>query len=446
VPAPLTLAAARRLLAEGGLSPLELLEACAERIAASEPSLRAWITLDLEGARTQARSLDPAGRAAAPLWGIPLAVKDVIDVAGLPTTAASRILAGNVAAADAPAVARLRAAGAVVLGKTNTQEFAYGAVTPPTTNPWDPARIPGGSSGGSAAAVAAGHCPAALGTDTAGSIRIPAALCGVVGLTPRPGVVPLEGVIPLAPSFDAVGPIAATVEDTALLWQALSGTPPPEPARTLRIGVAPAAALPELTPGVAAAFEEALEALRRAGATVTEATSCPRLSRFDPARIPVHMWEALQVHRGRGWWPEHADGYTDETRSSLSNAERTGPDEKELAEARAACAALSAELRASVEEHAILATPTVPCEAPTHEEAAERRSGTPRRPVVMRLTRIPAPVNVAGLAALTVPCGSGSGGLPVGLQLIGREETALLAAGRAIEEATGWTPWRPRSR
>lgn len=439
MPDILTLAAARRLLAAGDLSPIELLDACAARIAASEPRLKAWINVDLEGAYERARRLDPSRRSTDPLWGIPLAVKDIVDVAGLPTTAASRILAGNVAGSDASVVRLLRDAGGVILGKTNTQEFAYGCVTPPTTNPWDPGRIPGGSSGGSAAAVAAGHCPGAIGTDTAGSIRIPAALCGVVGLKPRPGIVPVEGVIPLAPSFDAVGPIASTVEDVSILWQALSGTVPPAPAGDLRIGVARAGALPELSPGVAATFAQALAALLDAGAVVEE-VSCPAPSRFDEFRIPVHMWEALQVHRSRGWWPAHANEYTPDTRRSLENAERMASTEQALDAARAGCARLSAELAAAVDVHGILAMPTVPCEAPTHEEAAEQDPGSARRPVVMKLTRVPAPVNVAGLAALSVPCGITGAGLPVGLQLIAREEAILLAAGRAIEIATGWTP------
>ncbi|MGH2689587.1 MAG: amidase family protein, partial [Actinomycetota bacterium] len=183
-----------------------------------------------------------------------------------------------------------------------------------------------------------------------------------------------------------------------------------------------------------------------AGATLTEARACPRLSAFDPVRILVLMWEALQVHRARGWWPARTDGYTDETRSYLENTERTGLGAEDLAETRARCAALSAELTAAVDEHGILATPTVPCEAPTHEEAAALSPGSSRRPVVMQLTQIPGPVNVAGLAALTVPCGAGAGGLPVGLHLIARDETTLLAAGRAVEAATGWTPFRPPSR
>src|SRR5207302_3215653 len=209
----------------GAVSPVDVLAACRDRIEQSEAGVGAWRARDQGVAEAEATRMDAARRNDLPLWGIPIGIKDIIDVAGTPTTANSRVLAGTVPRADAPVVARLRAAGALILGKTATHEFACGTVTPGTSNPWDPGRIPGGSSGGSAAALAAGHCLGALGSDTAGSIRIPAALCGVVGLKPRPGLVSTEGVIPLAPSFDVVGPMARTVEDVALLWEALSGCP-----------------------------------------------------------------------------------------------------------------------------------------------------------------------------------------------------------------------------
>jgi aspartyl-tRNA(Asn)/glutamyl-tRNA(Gln) amidotransferase subunit A len=438
VPDPLSLAEARSALASGALSPAELLDGCAARIDATESVVRAWITLDLEGAHDQVRRLDPAGRTEAPLWGIPVGIKDIVDVAGLPTTAASKVLAGNVPGSDAPAVRRLREAGAVVLGKTNTQEFAYGVVSPPTTNPWRADRIPGGSSGGSAAAVAAGHCPAAIGTDTAGSIRIPAALCGVCGLKPRRGIVPMDGTIPLAPSFDATGPIARTAEDAGLLWQGLTAGPPlPAGRPDVRIGVPPAAAFGELSPGVAGAFARAVATLR-----LDEVGSCPAFGEFDDVRGPILMWEALAVHRSRGWWPERAGRYTEETRASLEVAERTLTDAA-VAEARRACRRVARALTEAVDACGILATPTVPCEAPTHDEAARREEGSARCPIVRRLTRIPGPANAAGLAAMSLPCGLTEEGLPAGLQLIARDEATLLAAGRAIERETRWTPLVP---
>jgi aspartyl-tRNA(Asn)/glutamyl-tRNA(Gln) amidotransferase subunit A len=443
--APPGLLEARSALASGALSPADLLESCLAAIDASEATLRAWRLVDRSGARRQVRALDPAQRGALPLWGIPVGVKDIVDVAGLPTTAASGVLAGAPpASTDAPVVRRLREAGAVILGKTNTQEFAYGVVSAPTANPWDPRRIPGGSSGGSAAALAAGHCLAALGTDTAGSIRIPSALCGVAGLKPRPGIVPVDGVIPLAPSLDAVGPMARTVADLALLWAVLD---PPGAGSAglsgaagtalegLTIAAAPFSALPAMEPDVEAAYLDAVAVLGRLGNAPGRAT-LPAFADFDAPRRTVLLWEALQVHRARGWWPARAERYSEETRSYLEYAE-VSIGEEQVAAARAGCERLAAGLRAAT-ERAIVLTPTVPCAAPTHGEAAARDPGQPRRPIVGQLTRIPGPVNVAGLAALSVPCGLTTAGLPVGLQLIGRDEAVLLRVAAAFEEAAGW--------
>ncbi len=427
-----TLSGARSALRSGALSAADVLSACLDRMEESEAVVRAWTACDPSGAMDEAGRLDAARRHDLPLWGTPIGVKDIIDVAAMPTTAASRVLAGNVAIADAPIVARLRAAGAVVLGKTNTQEFAYGAVTPGTSNPSDPSRIPGGSSGGSAAALAAGHCLGALGTDTAGSIRIPAALCGVVGLKPRAGRVPLDGIIPLAPSFDVVGPMAGTVADVALLWEVMADQPVDlGGAGDLRVAFAPLAALPEMEPEVASAYAEALDALGGIAAGVRKGDVVPFAS-FDAPRSAVLMWEALQVHRSRGWWPARADDYTEETRGYLRHAQ-TNLTVEAVEAARAECRRLAARLASVLSGADVLVTPTVPCVAPTHEEAAARAEGSPRRPIVMKLTRIPGPVNTAGLAALSVPCGPGAGGLPAGLQLIGRDEETVLRLGAAYE-------------
>ena len=429
-----TLSGVRKVLIEGSASPGEVLAGCLDRLRETEGGIRAWVTIDVDGALGAARRLDPRLRADQPLWGVPIGVKDTIDVAGLPTTASSRVLAGNTATEDAPVVARLRRAGAVILGKTQTQEFAYGAVTPQTSHPRDPDRIVGGSSGGSAAALAAGHALGALGTDTAGSIRIPSALCGVVGLKPRHGVLPMGGVIPLAPSLDVVGPMALTVEDVAVLWSVLSDTPidRSHPAG-LRVAMVSEACLPELEPEVAAAYRGARDMLLGLGTAVREVQPVA-FSAFDVPRSAVLMWEALQVHRSRGWWPARADDYTEETRDYLVHAERSlSPATVDAA--RAECRILAGRLLAALEGADVIVTPTVPCVAPTRAEAARRAQGSPRRPIVMKLTRIPGPVSVAGLAALSVPCGSGAGGLPIGLQLIGRDEGTVLKVGAAYELA-----------
>jgi aspartyl-tRNA(Asn)/glutamyl-tRNA(Gln) amidotransferase subunit A len=413
-----------------------VLAACRDRLEESEALVRAWNTCDPGLAQGGADRLDAAQRTELPLWGIPIGIKDVVDVAGMTTTGGSRVLAGAIARADAPVVARLRAAGAVIVGKTATHEFAYGAVTPGTSNPWDTGRIPGGSSGGSAAALAAGHCLGALGTDTAGSIRIPAALCGVVGLKPRPGLVPTEGVIPLAPSFDVVGPMARTVEDVAVLWEVLRGDRLDlGDASGLRVVSAPLEALPELEPEVASAYAKALDALDGVAGRVWEG-DVPVFASFDAPRSAILMWEALQVHRSHGWWPDRAGDYTEETRGYLLHAEMNLSSE-DVEEARAECRRLAARLVSALDGADVLVTPTLPCVAPTHAEADQRSAGSPRRPIVMKLTRIPAPVNVAGLAALSVPCGLGAGGLPIGLQLIGRDEQTVLRLGAAYERAAG---------
>lgn len=439
---PPGLAAARAALTAGTLDPGDLVERCLAAIDESEPTVRAWRYVDRDGARGAAAALDPADRAGLPLWGIPVGIKDMIDVAGMPTTAASRVLAGSAAALeDAPAVARLRAAGAVILGKTATQEFAYGAVTPGTSNPWDARRIAGGSSGGSAAALASGHCLAAIGTDTAGSIRIPAALCGVVGLKPRPGLVPTDGVIPLAPSFDVVGPMGRSVEDVAVVWEVLSGRPLTRPVgeggvRDLWVAAAPFSALPEMERDVEAAYLDAVAVCGRLTRAPLRAP-IPPFAEFDAPRRTVLMWEALHVHRARGWWPARAEEYTEETRSYLSHAEDHLTLEAVEA-ARAECARLGGLLSAACEQ-AVVLSPTVPCEAPTHSEAAARDPSQPRRPIVATLTRIPGPVNAAGLAALSLPCGSTTNGLPLGLQLIGRDEETLLRLGAAFERVAAPT-------
>jgi aspartyl-tRNA(Asn)/glutamyl-tRNA(Gln) amidotransferase subunit A len=412
-----------------------VLGGCLDRIEASDAALHAWAAFDPKTARDEAERLATAApRDGLPLWGIPIGVKDVVDVAGLPTTAGSQVLAGNMAVADAPVVTRLRAAGALILSKTATHEFAYGAVTPGASNPWDLGRIPGGSSGGSAAALAAGHCLGALGSDTAGSIRIPSALCGVVGLKPRPGVVPVEGVIPLAPTLDTVGPMARTVGDVALLWEVLSGAPVAlGDAGRLRVVFAPPDALPELETKVASAYAGALQTLGAIAGSVRAADLLPFVE-FDRPRSTFLMGEALQVHRSHGWWPARAADYTEETRGYLLHAEQhLSPGDVEAA--RATCRELAARLVSALDGADVLVTPTVPCVAPTHVEAARCSEGSPRRPIVMKLTRIPGPVNVAGLAALSVPCRVGAGGLPVGLQLVGRDEHTVLGLGAAYERA-----------
>ncbi|HEX2046054.1 MAG TPA: amidase, partial [Gaiellaceae bacterium] len=273
-------------LRAGELSPREAVQAYLDRIEALDPEVNAYISVRAEEALGEAEALERSEERG-PLWGVPVAVKDLIDVAGTRTTAASRILGDDLAARDAHAVALLRSAGAVVLGKLNLHEFAYGSLTTsphfgPARNPWSPDRVCGGSSGGSGAAVAAGLAAATLGTDTAGSIRIPSCYCGATGVRPSTGRVSMRGVFPVAWSFDSVGPIARTAEDCALVLEAVAGRDPGDPSsvdapvphyhellargvRGLRIGVV-SALVEGAEPPIAAAVEAALGELRSLGA------------------------------------------------------------------------------------------------------------------------------------------------------------------------------------
>ena len=442
-PADLDIARSALAIASGELSPAELTAACLRRIDELEPTIKAFVTVDMEGAREQARLLteelsrsDPRS----PLHGVPVGIKDLVDVEGLPTTASSRVLQDNVASSDANIVTGLRTAGAVIIGKTNTQEFAYGVVSAPTRNPWDPSRIPGGSSGGTAAALAAGMTLGGIGTDTAGSIRIPASLCGISGLKPRPDVISLDGIIPLAPSLDACGPMARTAEDLRLLFEAIGGAPgaPPDPQR-LRIAVPESSEVAGASQEVARAVDSAVASLVDAGLRRVTVDLDP-FEEWDRPRSMTLMLEALEVHRSRGWYPARADRYSDETLGSLRYAERLTPEKIETL--RAPLAALVDGLQAVFDHADVLALPTTQVTAPSIEESSARDDGH-RTPVVRNLTRICGPVNVCGLAALSIPCGFDDNGLPIGLHLIGRDEGALLALGELYQTMTDWHTKRP---
>lgn len=415
------------------MDSLDRTEQCLARIEATDPQLKAWVLVDADGARKQAR------RAAGPLSGMPVAIKDVIDVAGWPTKASSRVLADNIAKDDAPVVASLRRAGAVILGKTNTHEFAYGYATPPTCNPWDLNRIPGGSSGGSAAAVAAGHCVGALGTDTGGSVRVPAALCGVCGLKPRPGIVSTEGVIPLVPALDVVGPIAPTVEELTALWEVLSGRAL-EAVTQPRVGVPSLDVYTELDREVEFCYLEAIEALKTIAASV-EAVMIPRFEDFDKPRQAVVMPEVLEVHRSKDWWPSKASLYSGQTRRALEFAQNEMPP-AQVQEGRREAARLVDLFLSAFDRVDVIVTPTAPCVAPTHDEAAYTPTGVGRPSISSKLGRIPSVANLAGIAAVSIPCGF-AGGLPVGLHLIGKDEATVLSLAASYQRATQWHTQRP---
>ena len=418
----------------GGLSPREAVESYLERIERLNPLVNAYITVRAEEALAEAES-PPRG----PLYGVPVAVKDVIDVAGTPTTAASKILAGNVPRRDAECVRRLRAAGAVVVGKTNTHEFAYGATTTsphfgPARNPWLPERICGGSSGGSGAAVAADLAPGALGTDTGGSVRIPASFCGVTGLRPSSGLVPVTGVVPVSWTFDVVGPIARTAEDCALMLEALasrrielgSGV------QGLRIGVVEAL-LERAQPAVSEAVDAALGELTSLGASL-ERVEVPLLEEAGTIQQLMMLPEASQAHLP--WLRTQLADYGPDVRARLlaglflpATAYVTG---------RRARHWYRDELDRVFDRIDLLVAPAMPVVAPPIGEETVEIAGE-RIPYRLALIPFNSPWSLAGLPAASVPCGFVEG-LPVGLALVGRrfEDAAVLTAAHAYQGATGW--------
>jgi aspartyl-tRNA(Asn)/glutamyl-tRNA(Gln) amidotransferase subunit A len=462
------------------VSAEEVVRAHLERLEGVEPSIDAFLHVDAPGALERARRVDASlsSRDPGPLAGVPVAVKDALHVQGVPTTCGSRILDGYRPPFTATAVARLEEAGAVVLGKTNMDEFAMGSSTEnsaykPTRNPWDRARVPGGSSGGSAAAVAAGVAPLALGSDTGGSIRQPAALCGVVGLKPTYGRVSRYGLVAFASSLDQVGPLTRTVEDAALAASVLFGcdtfdatsaeAPVPDftaalaaGAAGLRVGV-PWRFLEEgVDADLLEAFRAAVDALRSAGATVVDvdlphaahaiatyyivatAEASSNLARFDGVRYGLRalapdLKRMYGETRDRGFGPEVkrrivlgtyvlSSGYYD---AYYLRAQKVRTlIRRDFEQAFAACD--------------LVATPTTPTPAFRLGEKTDD-------PLQMYLADIfTVPASLAGIPGLSVPCGLVRG-LPVGLQLLGRwfDEETLLRAGHAFQQATAHHLERP---
>ena len=419
----------------GRLTPTAVADVCLSRIERYDDPLNAIVPGLAAEARAEAAKAEKelaAGRDRGPLHGIPVGIKDLVDIAGTVTGFGSDPVFATRATRDAALVANLRAAGAVLIAKTNLLEFAYGAVNPrvgQTNNPWDAARTAGGSSGGSAAAVAAGLCHAAVGTDTGGSIRIPAAYCGVVGLKPTYGLVPLAGVSMLSWSLDHAGPLARCCADAAALLGGLTGTAvdaSPLPLRGLRFGLV--AALRDddaTTPGVRAGMESACDALRDAGAQVEE-VEIEALSESAEALLHVLLPET-SVILGR-LLDEHPEALAEQTRSQL-----------ELGYALPATAHVRAQqfrrflgqrFLDRLDRFDALLSPAVPWEAPAEDPAIDGAQGYGEM-------LCSAPTNLCGLPSLVLPCGRGEGGMPVSLQLIGppHGDERLLRIGAALEPA-----------
>ncbi len=456
----LGLVEAAALLRKKKVSPVELTRACLERIERLNPALHAFITVTADTALEQARAAEKEiarGRWRGPLHGVPIALKDLIDTAGVRTTAASAVFQERVPREDAEVVRRLKAAGAVLVGKLNLHEFAYGGSGVishfgAARNPWNPAHITGGSSSGSAAAVAAGLCYAALGTDTAGSIRLPAACCGIVGLKASYGLVSARGVIPLAWSYDHVGPMARSVADCAAVLEAIAGydaadvTSQPLPpadypaalrarASTLRLGVAREFFFAGVEAGIGSAVEKALAVLRGLVREVREV--CVPVD-ADRTAMTAEAWAFHAPHVA-----EHPDLYHPETLRRI----RTGSEvtaaaylekRRELERLRRAAGTIFSGID-------LVVTPTVAIPPPSFAELEQNpQELRPRELLLLRNTR---PFNVLGLPTLSLPCGFTAGGLPVGLQIAGPAggEAAALALGHAYERVAGGRGRRPPS-
>ena len=489
----LTIAEAAARLRSGEVASTELTRAALERIRATDAEVRAFITVTEEQAlevAAQADDLLRAGDAPSPLTGVPIALKDVLMTEGVRTTAGSRMLDDLTPPYDATSVARLRAAGAVSVGKTNMDEFAMGSSTEhsawfPTANPWDLARVPGGSSGGSAAAVAAGQCVASLGSDTGGSIRQPAAFCGVVGLKPTYGRVSRYGLIAFASSLDQIGPFTHTVEDAALLLQAIAGPDPldstcsdePTPDFAAQLGegldglriAAPRQFFERnddghnddghgMDEGVAAAMEQALELLAGAGASLDRGASLPsvgyslpvyyvlapsecsaNLARYDgvkygyAARGGQSMWDDMEATR------QHGFGAEVKRRILLgAYALSAGYYDAYYLQAQKVRTIIRREFDAVFEQADLIVAPTTPTVA--------FRQGEITDPYQMYLNDIyTIPANIAGLPAISLPCGFAEAGMPVGLQLIANrnDEALLLRAAQAFEQLGDWSGRHP---
>ncbi len=429
-----------RLLRRRQVSPVELVDAYSRRIEEAA-GLRAYITPPDKRARREAQRAERrlSQREAGALLGVPIAVKDLFATRALRTTAGSRILRDWVPSSDAAAVARLRAAGAIIFGKTNLHEFAYGVTT---ANPWwgvarnphDPRRSPGGSSGGSAIAVVAGFCAGALGSDTGGSIRIPAALCGCVGLKPTFGALSTDGAFPLGWSLDHAGPLTHTVEDAGVLFDALSGGEAGAKARRasargLRVGVLQGPIVQRVQPGVARRVDGVASALRRHGLRVRE-VRIPEMEWTAAVQLITLRAEASAVHAR--WIRNRPRDYGADVRTRLQLGTLVGGADYVLAQRMRA--RIRDALRRAFDDIDVLLLPTTPITAPVVGDRAVRwRSGD--EPVDGALVRLTAPFNLTGLPALSVPCGQ-VGGLPVGVQVVGRwnDETRVLSVGRLIEE------------
>lgn len=440
-----TIEAFGRQLRAGQVTASDAIEECLARIAAQNPTLNAFILVMADEARRQAREADrdlAAGRDRGPLHGVPVSLKDLVDVRGLPTTAASRVRDGHRADRDAPIVAHLRAAGAVLIGKTNLHEFAFGTTNEdsaygPARHPLDPGRSPGGSSGGSAISVATGMALASVGTDTGGSVRIPAAVCGIVGLKPAYGEIPTDGVVPLSRTLDHVGPLTRSVGDSWLVYRALLGdTTPrglaPAPLSGMRVAVLRRYFCDMLDAGVRLRFDEGLQRLERLGCRVFDGR-IPHAEAIGPVYLHLSLPEAAAYHTAT--LDSSPGNYTEPVRLRLEAGRYLLAED--YVRALAGREQLCREVDAALAETDALVLPTMPIPAPPLGSTSMTLDGRtePVRNLMLRLTQL---FNLSGHPAISIPCGrTDEEGLPCGLQLVGaRGRTdALIRTALACEAA-----------
>ena len=455
----LGIAQASRAFAERSLSPVELLTSLLARIERLDPRLHAFIRLDADAAMDAARAAEKeiaARRVRGPLHGVPIGVKDIIDVAGLPTTCHSKILLDNVAKQDAAVIARLRQAGAIIVGKLSTHEFAIGGPSfdlpfPPARNPWNPEHHPGGSSSGSGAGVCAGLFPGALGTDTGGSVRNPASACGIVGLKPTYGLVSRRGVFPLSFTLDHVGPLTRTVADAAVMLDAIAGYDPADPGsaaspahrfglmsdrgvRDLRIGFVrhfhetDMPAHPETT----AALEDVVRVLQAEGAEV-RTIALPSLTEFAAVNRVILCSEAWSIHAP--WLRSRPGDYGQLARRRLLPGAFMNAGDYVGAQRR------RSQLIAAVED-ALRDVDVLLC-ASSMDPASQIEDAAETARTYSRQARTP--FNVTGHPALAMMSGLARNGLPLSVQFVGRyfDEATLLRTAAAYEQATAWHKHKP---
>jgi aspartyl-tRNA(Asn)/glutamyl-tRNA(Gln) amidotransferase subunit A len=463
--ASLTLKQASDLLRRRSVSPVDLTEACLERIDRLNPAINAFITITREQALATARQMEAeqkSGKWRGPLHGIPVALKDNIDTAGIRTTAASGVFKDRVPAEDAEVVVRLKRAGAILLGKLNLHEFALGGTSAvtyfgPVHNPWALDHVPGGSSGGSAAAIAADLCIATLGTDTGGSIRIPASYCGIVGFKPTYGRVSNRGVVPMAWTLDHVGPMCKTVEDAALMLGVIAGYDESDPTSAaapiadygrairastskLRLGVPRTPFFDNVDPEVARAVNAALEVLRRLTASVKDVL-------IPAAGNIADVWNAEIYAYHTPWITKTPELYQEATRNLI---QRAGEGKAAAyAQARHQVDVARREIQRVFASVDLLITPTQRGTAPLivpRQPAANRGGAAGTAPGGGGGIYNTAAFDIFGLPTISIPCGFSASGLPIGLQISGAHfaESTVIALAHAYEQATEWHARRPK--